>query len=228
MKTITVGIAALVMAGTAGSASAQICAGFPSAEGQFTAGVGTQFPDGTSFGEIRQFEFGYNVPGPLGVFGALTFVDVDVLDNDDDGDIDDDDDNIANEAIGGGIVYEAFSTGGQGGPTVSVCPLASVTYGFIQRGVRALEVPVGVGIGATLGDADGIAISPVVAPRLVYSRLIIDDAFAGESVSESDTNFGVTGDLILSYRAFWVGGTVSHVFVDGADPTFGVRMGFRL
>lgn len=212
-KMIACAVAALATIGAAGGAGAQICAGFPTADRQGTFGVSTQFPDGADFGDVWGVEASYNTPGPLSVFGALTVVQG--------GD--------ANSWTAGAAL-ELPQAAAALGPNVSICPLSSISYTDIDGLASVITIPLALGIGATWTDVSGIGVSPVIAPQVVYSHFSVDEdlGIPEDELTEDEFNFGVTGNLIVSYRGVWAAGTVAHVFVDDAEPTFGIRLGFRL
>jgi hypothetical protein len=217
MKKNTVSIlAALAAVSLAGTASAQICAGFSTADRQFSFGANAQFVDGSEFGDLLGVEANYNAQGPLGVFGGLTVVDGgDVID----------DVNI----YSAGLAYELTSVAASLGPNVSFCPQVSISYAAIEDLGSGINVPLGLGIGANLAGPTGFAISPFVVPQLIFSRFEADeDLGIGDDDSETSTDFGAYGGVNLSFGNFWIGGTVNHVFVDGSDTQFGIRAGIRL
>jgi hypothetical protein len=212
-KMIAGALAALATIGAAGGAGAQICAGFPTVDRQGTVGVSTQFPDGADFGDVWGVEGSYNVPGPLSVFGGLTVVQG--------GD--------ANSWTAGAAL-ELPRAAAALGSNVSICPLSSISYTDVDGLASIITIPLALGIGATWTDVSGIGVSPVIAPQVVYSRLSVDDDLGidEDDLDEEEFNVGIAGNLIVTYRGVWAAGTVAHVFVDDAEPTFGIRLGFRL
>ncbi|HYJ78741.1 MAG TPA: hypothetical protein VEW03_03990 [Longimicrobiaceae bacterium] len=214
MKKTTVGILAALAAVTAASgASAQICAGFPTGDRQFTFGANLLFPEGAEAGDIWGVEVSYNAQGPLGFFGGVTFFD---------------DGEDSEQSFGAGVAWELVSLGAMIGPSVSACPVVSFEYLDIDGFGSALAVPVGVGFGTNLSAGPGFSLSPYIIPAVIFSQFNPDDDLFPGADSESDTNFGIDGGVLLGFGTFFIGGTIQHVFQDDADPTFGIRAGIRL
>lgn len=210
MKKSTVGmLAALAAVGFAQAAEAQICAGFPSSERGFYFGGRMDFPAGdeTSLG----VEAAYNAAGPLSVFGGLN-----VLSYEDSGET------FSVNQFRAGTAFELASLGAMIGPRVSTCPMAEVRW-TTENDRTNMQIPVGLGIGADLGMPAGPSISAYVQPQLVILR-----ATGGLLPDTNTTEFGVTGGAMVGFGQITVGGELRHVFIDGADPTFGIRVGLRL
>jgi hypothetical protein len=196
----------------AGSAQAQVCAGFPSSERGFYFGGRADFPeDIDSYG----VEAAYNAAGPLSVWGGLN-----VLSAEDDGG----DDESVNE-FRVGAAFEIASLGAMLGPQFSVCPGAEVSW-ISEDDVTAMQIPIGLGLGADLGTGAGPAISAYAIPALVISRLDVPDDSGFDD--ETETDFGIRGGVNVGFGIVTVGGEVQHLFVDDADPVFGIRFGVRL
>jgi hypothetical protein len=212
MKKATVGFAAvLATVALVAPASAQVCAGFPSSEHGFYFGGRADFPDG---GDSFGVEAAYNAAGPLSVFGGVNVVSVDG--------IDDSDTNVYRA----GVAFEVASLGLMIGPKVSVCPVAEVNWAS-EDDVTIMQIPLGVGIGGSLGIPVGPSVSGYVVPSLVISRLdVSDDDPIFEDQTETD--FGVRAGVNVGLGMFTVGGELQHVFVEDADPVFGIRVGIRL
>lgn len=213
MKKLAVGILTAVSAVTfVGTAGAQICAGYPTADRGLSFGARADFPDKLdSFG----VEASYNASGPLSVFGGLNVVSVE--------DVDDSDQDVYFV----GAALETPSLGAMIGPTVSVCPQARFEYLDIEGG-SAYNIPIGLGFGTTLGSTlGGASISPYVIPQLVISRFEADDIGGVDGASESDTNFGVRGGALLGFGQVYVGGEVNFLAGDNSDAVFGIRAGLR-
>ncbi|HYR12255.1 MAG TPA: hypothetical protein VEQ60_30995 [Longimicrobium sp.] len=203
--------AAAATVALAGTAQAQICAGYPSSDRGFYFGGRADFPDG---GDSFGVEAAYNASGPLSVFGGVNVVSVE--------DVDDSDTNIYRA----GAAFEVASLGLMIGPQVSVCPVAEVNWAS-EDDVTLMQIPIGVGIGGSLGIPIGPSVSGYVVPALVVTRLDVpDDDPIFED--ETETDFGVRGGVNVGFGLFTVGGEVQHVFVDEADPVFGIRVGIRL
>jgi hypothetical protein len=186
----------------AGSAQAQICAGFPSSDRGFYFGGRVDFPEGlNSVGA----EANYNASGPLGVYGGIDIVSIE--------DVDDSDSNVFNV----GAAFELASVGAMIGPRVSACP--QVSFVFSDEEDSGYAIPIGFGLGADLG-VPGVPVHGYVIPQLVISH--------SELLDETDTDFGGRAGAFVGFGMFTIGGEVQHVFVDGADPTFGIRAGIRV
>lgn len=210
MKKSTVGmLAALAAVGFAQVAEAQVCAGFPSSPRGFYFGARADFPqdENTSLG----VEAAYNAAGPLSVFGGLN-----VRSHEHAGESD-----TVNE-FRAGAAFELASLGAMIGPRFSTCPMAEARW-MTEEGTTIMEIPVGLGIGADLGMPAGPSISAYAQPQVVFLR-ITDDVLG----DLNETNFGVTAGAMAGFGQITVGGEVRHVFEDGRDPTFGIRVGLRL
>jgi hypothetical protein len=191
--------AAAATVALAGTAQAQICAGYPSSERGFYFGGRADFPEAmNSFG----VEANYNFSGPLGVYGGM---DVRSFD-----DVDDSDFNV----YYAGAAFEVASLGAIIGPEVSVCP--NIEVQFTDDDDDGQIIPIGIGFGGSLGTPV-VAIHPYVNPQLVI--------FNGD---ETETEFGARAGVMLGIGMFSVGGEVRHYFIDEADPTFGIRFGIRI
>jgi hypothetical protein len=196
-------LAAVATAALAGTAQAQVCAGFPSSDRGFYFGGRADFPEAIdSYG----VEANYNASGPLGVYGGLNVRSLE--------DVDDSDVNIFNV----GVAFEVASLGAMIGPQVSVCP--NVEVQFTDDSDDGQIIPIGLGIGGNLGTP-ALAIQPYVNPQLIIFRSGGDD-------SETETEFGARAGVMLGFGMFSVGGEVRHYFIDESDPVFGIRFGVRI
>lgn len=212
MKRSTAGVlAALATVALAAPVQAQICAGFPSSDGGFYFGGRADFPEG---GDSFGVEAAANLSGPLSVFGGLNVVSVE--------DVDDSDTNVYRV----GAAFEVASLGLMIGPSVSVCPVGEVNWAS-ENDYTVMQIPLGVGIGANLGIPIGPSVSGYAVPALVISRFDVpdDDPILED---ETETDFGVRAGVNVGFGLITVGGELQHVFVDGADPVFGIRVGIRL
>lgn len=196
-------LAVLASVALAAPVQAQICVGFPSSERGFYFGGRADFPeDLDSFG----VEANYNAAGPLGIYGGLDVISIE--------DLDDSDFNIFHV----GAAFEVASLGAMLGSGVSVCP--NVEVQFSDEDDSGTVIPVGLGFGGTLGSA-GMSIHPYVNPQLVIINTGGDD-------SETETEFGVRGGVMLGIGLFSVGAELNQIFVDESDPVFGIRFGVRI
>ena len=193
-------LAAAATVALAGSAQAQICAGYPSSDRGFYFGGRADFPDG---GDSFGVEANYNASGPLGVYGGLNVVSTEG--------VDDSDVNV----FFVGAAFEVASLGAFIGPEISVCP--NIEVNFSDEDNSGQVIPIGLGFGGSLGTP-GVAIHPYVNPQFIIFRF--DD--------DTETEFGGRAGVMLGIGMFSVGGELRHVFVDGADPEFGIRFGVRI
>ncbi|HEX2204329.1 MAG TPA: hypothetical protein VHG91_13555 [Longimicrobium sp.] len=211
MKKLTFGLAAVATLALTGTAQAQICAGFPTIDRGFSFGASVQLPEGADFGDVYGVDASYNASGPLALFGGLTVAEGGAEDL---------------EIYEVGLALETPSIGLMIGPSVSACPQVSVQFAD-EAGGSTINVPVGFGIGANLTQGTGLAIMPYVIPQVVFARFNADDDFPLLE-DESDTFFGIEGGVLVGMGMFFFGGTIDHVFEDGADPVFGIRAGIRI
>jgi hypothetical protein len=204
MKKATWGIstaaAALLLA--AGSAGAQVCAGFPAPEGGGTVGALANFPSGY---EQYGVQGDYNSEGPIafngGILGAF-------------------DNGSSLFTLRGGVAFKLESVARS--PGLSLCPNVRIDFSS-RSGFTLWQVPIGFGVGATLPLGDGeTALTPYVIPALVWQQL---SGGTGNSLSESD--FGVRGGADVSFSRFYVGGTVEWVQAPGTRAMFGIRAGAK-
>jgi hypothetical protein len=214
MKKSVAGLFAAVATLTfASTAQAQICAGYPSSDRGFYFGARADFPkDLDSYG----VEANYNFSGPLGVYAGLN-----VLSGEDEADGDD-----SLDELYAGVAFEAASLGLMIGPRVSACAVGEVRN-ISEDGFTYTEIPLGIGIGASLG-IPLVNAAGYVQPQVVFSRASILDQ------DESDTNFGIKAGATLGLGLVTVGGEVRHMFLsDDAisirdETTFGIRVGIAL
>jgi hypothetical protein len=187
----------------AGSAGAQVCAGFPIRDSQGSIGALASFPSGVNnFG----VEGAYNLAGPLSINAGY----------------------IRSEETGGGtdsqdgfragVAFDISSVVGAMLPGVSVCP--NVRADFVsESGVNGYVAPVGLGLGVSLPvGGPGMSLSPYAVPALYVFHV---DGF------DTETEFGVRGGADLSVDRFYFGGTVEWVNGPGSDAVFGVRAGIK-
>jgi hypothetical protein len=209
MKKATVGfLAAVATVAFAGTAQAQICAGFPTSDRGMYFGGRADFPE---------VEANYNYSGPLGVYGRLNVISLD-------GDGGDDD---SEDEIYGGLAFEVASLGMMIGPRVSACPVVEARFMDFEGLGSSLQIPIGLGVGASLGIPMLPSASAYVQPQLVISRFDFDDDLT-DADTETETDFGIKAGANVGFGLITVGGEVRHVFVDEADPVFGIRVGIRL
>ena len=218
MKKSVAGLfAAVATVAFAGTAQAQICAGYPSSDRGFYFGVRADFPeDLDSYG----VEANYNFSGPLGVYGGLNVISVE--------DGEEGEDNSEDELFAG-VAFEAASLGLMIGPRVSACGVAELRN-ISEDGEGYTEIPLGIGLGASLG-VPGVRAAGYVQPQVVISMFDVE----GEDI-DNETNFGIKAGATFGLGIVTVGGEVRHLFLDDEDfaglirdeTTFGIRVGIAL
>jgi hypothetical protein len=210
MKKSVAGLfAAVATVAFAGTAQAQICAGYPSSDRGFYFGGRIDFPDeADSYG----VEANYNFSGPLGVYAGLNVLSAEQEDGADDESLDE---------LYAGVAFEAASLGLMIGPRVSACAVGEVRN-ISEDGFGLTQIPLGVGVGASLG-IPGIRAAGYVQPQIVFSRV----EFAG-ATSDFQNDFAIKAGVMGGLGLVTVGGEVRHFFVDDAETTFGIRVGIAL
>lgn len=203
-------LAAVATLAFAGTAQAQVCAGFPTGDRGLYFGGRADFPEG---GDSYGVEANYNASGPLGVYGGLDVVSADGGDED-------------QNIYRAGVAFEVASLGLMIGPRVSACPVVEGRYSSQDGFGNILQVPIGLGVGANLGLPLLPSLAGYVQPQLVVTRYDFDEDVPLVE-DETETDFGVKAGVMAGFGLISVGGEVQHVFVDGADPVFGVRVGLR-
>jgi len=210
MKKSVAGLFAVVATvAFAGTAQAQICAGYPSSDRGFYFGARADFPEGLdSYG----VEANYNFSGPLGVYGGLNVISledgVEGADN-------------STDELFAGVAFEAASLGLMIGPRVSACGVAELRN-TSEDGSSLTQIPLGVGVGASLG-IPGIRAAGYVQPQIVFSRVE-----AGDVESDFENDFAIKAGVMGGVGLITVGGELRHFFVDNAQTTFGIRVGIAL
>lgn len=205
-------LAAVATLAFAGTAQAQVCAGFPTGDRGLYFGGRVDFPDG---GDSYGVEANYNAAGPLGVYGGLDVASAEG--------VDDSDQNIYRA----GLAFEVASLGLMIGPRVSACPVVEGRYASREGFGSVLQVPIGLGVGANLGLPLLPSLAGYVQPQLVITHFNVDDDLPLDVEDETETDFGVKAGVMAGFGLISVGGEVQHVFVDGSDPMFGIRVGLR-
>jgi hypothetical protein len=210
MKKSVAGLfAAVATLAFAGTAQAQICAGYPSSDRGFYFGARADFPDETdSYG----VEANYNFSGPLGVYAGLNVISAE--------DGEEGEDNSLDELYAG-VAFEAASLGLMIGPRVSACAVGEVRN-ISEDGFGLTQIPLGVGVGASLG-IPGIRAAGYVQPQIVFSRV----EFGGET-SDFENDFAIKAGVMGGLGLVTVGGELRHFFIDEAETTFGIRVGIAL
>jgi hypothetical protein len=210
MKKTMTGLAAAVAAlVVAGSAAAQVCAGFPTTDGQGTIGALVNFPTG-----LDQYgaEASYNFAGPLAVDAGFL--------RSNGGE-----DHLS--TFRGGVALELPAFAGNFRSTGSICPSVRADY-TSEDDFTIWQVPIGLGVGASVPlGSSGVHLALHIIPAVVWSRVHVD-AFSGfEETTIDDTNFGVRGGAALSYNRFYLGVISEWMDVPESDAVVGVRAGIR-
>lgn len=217
--------ALLALTGLPGPAAAQVCAGFPTIDGQASLALLGTFPR-----EADQFgaEGSVNLGGPAAVFGGFTRTTAHGAESE----------NANTYSAGLALDVAQWFTGAF--PLgLSACPVASASLTEL-RGAEVWRVPVGVGIGGqvVLGPPGTLELMPYVVPQLVWTRIDFTDPQSGgllpglfgppdtlEDVEE--TQVGLRGGVLLGAGRFYFGGEATEVFGDDVSPVLGVKAGVR-
>jgi hypothetical protein len=204
-------VSCMALAGTltlTAAAGAQICAGNPNGGlGAFVGGQVGSHDGETDFGA----EGGIRVPGGLGLSAGIN------LHQGEDGA-----DDVTE--LRGGAAMEIASLGLMIGPRVSACPQIQVRHASIDEVGSYTQIPIGFGVGGSLGLLVG-SLQGYVVPELVISRFEFDDE---ELDSESETDFGIRAGAVAGFGTFYLGGEIEHIVQTDSEPRFAVRAGFRL
>jgi hypothetical protein len=207
MTKTTCGIVAAVAALlAAGSASAQICAGFPIHDNQASLGALADFPSGfNDFG----VEGAFNFNGPFSANAGYIRSEETGTGNG----------HLDTFRVGAAVDVSSFTASVL--PGVSVCPNVRADFAS-QGGIDTYSIPVGVGLGVNVPvGAPGMSLSPYVIPAAYFQH--ISDGIN----SASETDFGIRGGADLSVDRFYFGGTIEWINVSGSDAVFGVRAGIK-
>jgi hypothetical protein len=205
---IAVAAAALVVAGSAG---AQVCAGFPTTDGQGTIGGLVNFP--TGFDQYGA-EGSYNLAGPLAVNAGYLYNKGD-------------DDHTS--TFRGGAAFELPAFAGRLRSTASLCPSVRADY-TSQDDATSWQVPIGVGVGASVPvGGPETRVTLYVIPALVWTRVHFDaqpiDVFEH---TITDTDLGVRAGAELNFNRLYLGVTSEWVDRGDQEAVVGVRAGIRL
>lgn len=210
MKKTTWGFAAAAALLVAGSASAQVCAGFPLAENQGSIGGLASFPSGVNnFGAEGAFNFRGPFAANAGYIRSET--------------TEGGDDSLDTFRLGAAFDISSATAGIL--PGVSVCPNVRADFAS-ESDVDSYLIPVGVGLGVSVPlGSPGMTLTPYAIPAAYIFHISGD--VAGIDVSDTETEFGIRGGADLNVDRFYFGGTVEWVNLPGQDAVFGVRAGIR-
>ncbi|MFL5383184.1 MAG: hypothetical protein ACJ8GN_11755 [Longimicrobiaceae bacterium] len=199
----------------AGSASAQVCAGFPTTDGQGTIGALANFP--TGFNEYGA-EGSYNFTGPLAVNAGYIYSDTN--------------DNHTN-TFRGGVAFDVATAPGNFRSTVSICPNVRADYASRDGTfhVTRWQVPVGLGVGtSTPLGGPGTNLTLHIIPALYWTHVRAEsDDFPEFGGTQTDTNFGVRAGFELNFDRFYLGAISEWVdpFDSQSEAVVGVRAGVK-
>lgn len=201
--------AALVLAPAA--VQAQTCIGVPIGAGQFAIGADVGFPEGgKTYGGVVTA----NLNGPLSLQARVDVFKVDDAPEDADDSI---------TAFGGQVAYKLVQSS-----SYSACPFVGVSYfseGEDGASISALQVPIGLGIGAAL-PVGGLDLSGFATPQLLITRADIE--LGPISEDDTSTDFGAEIGARLRTGPVYFGGSVLVTSADDSDPEFRVSVGLAL
>jgi hypothetical protein len=207
----TLALASFASASLAGSAAAQLCAGFPTVDGGGSVAARYQTNDGTdAFG----VEASYNPRGPLSLSGGL--------------------DNISeggeDETLWfAGVALELPRVAASMGPRVSACPQVGIRYADVESVITITQFPIGFGIGTSVDTKSSTSLGLFVVPQLLISHISVEGELQDFIEDDTETDFGVRGGAVVGFGQFFVRGELEHNFTaDGAEPTIGIAAGIRL
>lgn len=219
-------MAAVVGLGVAASpADAQVCAGFPTLQGQTSVALSSSFPqDADRFGG----EASANIAGPLAVFGAYERTTSRVQEG-----------QHANTYTAGAALEVSDRFRGPFFLGLSACPVVQGSLTRLQ-GADVWQVPLGVGFGSRIElDPTGrLELMPYAVPQLVWTRVdfdgtpadgILGPVFGGPATLEDQerTDLGIRTGVMVGAGRFFLGGEFENVFDDELSGTFGLRAGLR-
>lgn len=211
MKAFRLAMLSLGMLATPVVAYAQACMGTPISGGQYGIegglGVGEGFK--TYSGGVAA-----NVMGPLAFAGGVAVTKPDAGGE-----------NVTSLSASGG--YEILQ-----GSRLSVCPTtglnwstASVDFDGTEVDINQIVVPVGLGLGTSL-PAGSMDVTLFAVPQFLWFRTSI--GADGESVSDSQNEFGLNTGLRVGVSSFYAGAGMSLTSVEDSDPVFNFGIGLVL
>ncbi len=201
---------AAILALPAGEASAQACAGWPAAQGQFSVGARFAAEPWTAaeLGSSLGVEAGLNRVGNAAVFGYVDLVSREVNEVEDNG---------RDPVIGLAAAYEIGTLVPALPGWLSACPVASVAMQRIDE-TTYFSIPLGLGFGTSI-EIEGITVMPYAIPQFQLFQVGIDDL-------TWDHQFGIGfGAMARLADMFYAGIEFNRAFVDGAEFDFALRGG---
>lgn len=114
-------------------------------------------------------------------------------------------------------------------PRMSVCPTASVAYGWVSEAgekVSSTIIPIGIGLGQNVVDGRNFDMMVYGVPAFMHIRTHMESEALGIDASDSENAFGGTFGGRFASRQFFGGASVSFTTLDGSDPVFGLTLGW--
>lgn len=227
MKKTSLSVAAAFAAlAFAGTASAQVCNGFPTLDGQFSIGAFAQFPEDVN---VFGVDGSYNIAGPLALNAGYQYSKVDFEGVE------------SANTFKVGASFDVTSLVGPQPATIQLCPTAELAY-TSEDGDALMEIPVGLGFGASLPVSATASLQPYIVPAITFFRASADDV---DAVTEN--RFTLRGGANVTFGQFFVGAEVRKLFgqddeesfltdgeggevfpLQGEDLVFGVKAGIRI
>ena len=189
------------------SASAQACVGRPALTGNSDGNVGLGaafFDNGKGFGASGTFG------GQLFGFASFDYYDID-------------DTTLSLKTVGVGAGYEILALE----RAVSICPGATITYGFglevLGVDFTALEIAPGFAAGLTADVSPTISVTPFAQAAFVYTRVMADAGPLGDESEDETAGLVVLGASLGFNNRVSFGPTVAiPIAEDGGDTVIGV------
>jgi hypothetical protein len=202
-KVLSVTAAAAMVLIPTEEAAAQVCAGFPAAQGQYSLGLRYAQP---VVGNTLGIEGSLNRVGNAAVFGNVNLISPE-------GEAD------RQTVVGLGAAYEVGTLVPAIPEFISVCPMASVNMSRYDGNTR-FSIPLGIGFGTTIGLPDGpIVILPYAIPQFNLVQVGLDNV-------SWDHNFGIGfGAMARVGPGIYGGVEFGRAFVEGADFDIAFRGG---
>ncbi len=205
VKRCGLGVAMLSLTLAATPALAQVCVGVPLDVGQTSVALRADFPDYANIFGVRGAN---HFATPLTLAASYQMVSPEFGDS--------------RHALGVDAAFELpVNTGNLG-----ICAVAGGHVSLSEP--RTIQVPLGVAVGGSFEVDSGIAIAPFAKPQLFWTRTTYDDIPGGvslDSVSSSDTVFGLDAGANLVVSNLFFGAVIQKIFEDNTDLLFGVQAG---
>lgn len=182
--------------------------------GQFTLGGYGAFADaGKAYGVSSEA----NLSGPAFMGARIGVIDFDEAD-----------DNLT--SVGGHLGFDLVQRG-----ALSLCPVVGVDYDFwsgtfagVDLDVSRVAIPVALGVGARVGEGNGVAFIPSGRVGLMHQRFS-GGASAGPLVFQREDTANdafFDGGVTLALGRIYARGGVFRIFEDDAETIFRVSAGF--